>query len=54
MGAKDVSDTNFIVLHYPFNLLRVFKDVAHRSKTEFTLGPSSDVDLTSDTTVYCS
>ena len=33
-------------------LLRIFKDVAHRSKTEFTLGPSSDVNLTSDTILF--
>ena len=41
-------DPNFIALRCPFNLLRIFKDGAHRSKTEFKLGPSSDVDLTSD------
>ena len=52
LGAKDVSDPNFIVLHCPFNLLRIFKDVVHRSKTEFTLGPSSDADLTSDTILF--
>ena len=47
-----MSDPNFIVLHCPFNLLRIFQDVAHQSKTEFTLGPSSDVDLTSDTILF--
>ena len=52
LGAKDVSDPNFIVLHCPFNLLRIFKDVVHRSKTEFMLGPSSDVKLTSDTILF--
>ena len=41
--------SNFIVLHCSFNLLRIFKDGAHRSKTEFKLGPSSDVNLTSGT-----
>ena len=48
-GPTDVSDPNFIVLHCPFILLRIFKDGAHRSKTEFTLGPSSGVNFTSDT-----
>ena len=46
LGPTDVSDPNFIVLRFPFNLLRTFKDGAHRSKTEFKLGPSSDVNLT--------
>ena len=48
-GTKDVSDPNFKVLRSPFNLLRIFKDGAQRRKTEFMLGPSSDVNLTSDT-----
>ena len=43
-----MSDPNVIVLHCSFNLLRIFKDGANRSKTEFKLGPSSDVNLTSD------
>ena len=47
--GKDVSDPNFIILRCPFNLLRIFKDGPHRSKTEFKLGPSLDVNLTSDT-----
>ena len=50
--AKDVSDPYCIVFHCPFNLLHISKDVAHRSKTEFTLGPSSDDDLTSDTILF--
>ena len=45
-------DPYFIVLHCPFNLLRKFKDVAHRSKAEFTLGPSSNVNLTTDTILF--
>ena len=49
LGPTDVSDPNFIVLSCPFNLLRIFKDGAHRSKIEFMLGPSSGVDITSDT-----
>ena len=54
LGTKDVSDPNFIVLRCPFNLLRIFKDGVHRSKTEFMLGPSSDIKLTSDTIhIYC-
>ena len=44
-----MSDPNFIVVHCPFNFLRIFNDVVHLSKTEVTLGPSSDVDLTYDT-----
>ena len=51
LGTKDVSDQNFIVLRCPFNLLRIFKDGAHRSKTEFMLGPSSGVKLASDTDI---
>ena len=43
LGTKDVSDPNVIVLRCPFNLLLIFKDGIHRSKTEFMLGPSSDV-----------
>ena len=38
VGNKDVSDPYLIVLHCPFNLL---------CKTEFMLGPSLDVNLTS-------
>ena len=30
-------DPNFIVLRCPFNLLCIFKDGVHRSKTEFML-----------------
>ena len=52
LGTKDVSDPNFIVLRCPFNLLRIFKDGVHGSKTEFMLGPSSDVKLTSDTILF--
>ena len=44
-----MSDPNFIVLHCPFNFLRIFKDGAHRSKTEFKLGPCSGVNLTCGT-----
>ena len=51
VGTKDVSDPNFIVLRCPFNLLRIFKDGAHQSKTEFMLGPGSGVKLTSDTDI---
>ena len=47
-----MSDPYFIVLHCHFNLLRIFKEGAHRSKTEFMLGPSSDVNLTSDTILF--
>ena len=52
LGPTDVSDPNFILLHCPFNLLRIFKDLAHQSKTEFTLGPSSGVKSTSDTILF--
>ena len=52
LGPKDGSDPNFIVLRCPFNLLRLFKDGVHQSKTEFILGPSSDVKLTSDTIMF--
>ena len=52
LGTKDVSDPNFIVLRCPFNLLHIFKDGVHRSKTEFMLVPSSDVKLTSDTILF--
>ena len=52
LGPTDVSDPNFIHLHCPFNLLRIYKDFAHRSKTEFTMGPSSGVKSTSDTTLF--
>ena len=45
VGIKDVSDPNLIVLRCPLNLLRIFQDVAHRSKTEFMLGPSSGVKI---------
>ena len=31
LGPTKVSDPNFIVLRFPFNLLRIFKDGAHRS-----------------------
>ena len=44
-----MSDPNFIVLHCPFNLQRIFKDGVHRSKTEFMLGPGSGVNVSSDT-----
>ena len=44
-----MSNPNFIVLRSPFNLLCISKDGTHRGKTEFKLGPSSDVNLTSDT-----
>ena len=47
---NDVLDPNFIVLHCPFNLIRIYKDGAHRSKTVFMLGPSSGVKLTSEPT----
>ena len=50
--TKDVSDPYFIVLRCPFNLLRVFKDCTHRSKTEFMLGPSSGVNVSSDTILF--
>ena len=53
LDTKDVSDLNFIVLCCPFNLLRIFKDGAHRSKKEFILGPSSSVKSTSDTDIPC-
>ena len=49
LGPTDVLDPNFIVLRCPFNLLCIFKDGVHLSKTEFMLGPTSDVKLTSDT-----
>ena len=48
LGTKDVTEPNFIVLRCPFNLLRIFKDGAYRSKTEFMMGPSLGVKLTSD------
>ena len=53
LDTKDVLDPNFIVLCYPFNLLRIFKDGTHRSKTKFKLGPVSGVKLTSDTHNPC-
>ena len=34
-----------MVLRCPFNLLHIFKDGAHQSKTEFMLGPSSGVNI---------
>ena len=46
-----MTDPNFIVLRCPFNLLHIFKDVAHQSKTEFMLGPVSGVKLTSYTDI---
>ena len=49
LDTKDAWDPNFLVLCCPFNLLRIFKDGAHQSKTEFLLGPGSDVKLFSDT-----
>ena len=52
LGTKDVSDPNFIVLRCPFNLLRIFKDGVHRSKTEFMLGPGSGVNVSSDTILF--
>ena len=52
MDTKDVSDQNFIVLCCPFNLLRKFKDGTHSSKTEFMMGPSSDVKFSSDTILF--
>ena len=52
LGPKDVLDTNFIVLRCPFNLLRIFKDGVSGRKTEFMLGPSSDVKLFSDTILF--
>ena len=50
--TKDVFGSKFYSIHCPFNLLRLFKDGVHRSKTELMLGPSSDVKLTSDTTLF--
>ena len=47
-----MSYPNFIVLRCPFNLLRMFKDGAHRSKTEFMLGPGSGVKSTSDIILF--
>ena len=37
LGTKDVSDPNFTVLRCPFNMLRIFKDGAHRYKKYFIL-----------------
>ena len=51
-GPQDVSYPNFIVLRCPFNLLRIFKDGIHRSKTEFMLGPGSGVNVSSDTILF--
>ena len=45
LGNKDVS--NFIFLLFPFYLPRIFKDGAHRSKTEFMLGHGSGVNFAS-------
>ena len=53
VGIKDVSDPNFIVLRCPLNLLRIFQDVAHRSKTEFMLGPSSGVKIKKKLDIQC-
>ena len=47
-----MSDPNFIVLRCPFNLLRIFKDGVHRSKTEFMLGPGCGVNVSSDTILF--
>ena len=44
-GYINVSDPNFIVFRCTCNLLRIFKDGAHQSKTEFMLGPSSGVNI---------
>ena len=33
----------------PFNLLNIFTDGAHRSKTELMLGPGSGINFDSDT-----
>ena len=52
LGTKDVSDPNFIVLRCLFNLLVLFKDCVHRSKTEFMLDPSSGGKLTSHTILF--
>ena len=52
LGTKDVSDPNFIVLRCSFNLLRIFKDGVHRSKSEFMLGPGSGVNVSSDTLLF--
>ena len=40
------------ILRCPFNLLRKFKDGTHSSKTEFMMGPSSDVKFSSDTILF--
>ena len=47
-----MSDPNFIVLHCPFDMLRIFKDGVHPSKTEFMLGPSSGVNVSFDTILF--
>ena len=45
VGTKGVSDQNFIFVRCLFNLLRIFKDGAHRSKTEYMLGHGSGVNV---------
>ena len=42
-GIKGVLDLIFIFIRYHFNLLRIFKDGAHGSKTEFMLGSGVNV-----------
>ena len=43
---------NFMFLRCPFNLLRIFKDGVHQSKTEFLLGPGSGANFVSDTGLF--
>ena len=49
-----MSDPNFIFLRCSSYLLPtgILENGAHRSKTDFTLGPSSDVNFTSDTGLF--
>ena len=44
-------DNIFTILRCPCNLLRIFKDSAYRSKTEFLLGQGSGVHFASDTDI---
>ena len=44
-GTKGVLDLIFIFIRYHFNLIRIFKDGAHGSKTEFMLGSGVNVSL---------
>ena len=45
-------DPNFIVLRCPFNLIRIFKDGVHGSKTEFMMGPGLGANVSYGTILF--